>query len=90
MSLIGVFVAGADAFGFLVAALLFLRARLKAQDFLFSFFSAAFALLAVSECVLVWERAGGDSSALSDMIRLLAFGLVLGAIGYRSIERQHH
>jgi len=89
MSLMAVFVAGADAFGFLVAALLFLRARTRSQDVLFAFFSAAFALLAGSELALVLARADGHGSMLADLIRLLAFALVLGAIGYRSIDRQH-
>ena len=88
MSVTSIFVAGADAFGCLVAALLFLRARLKTQNYLFAFFSAAFALLAAGEIALVMERAHGQSSAPADLLRLLAFALVLGAIGYKSIE--HH
>lgn len=90
MSIASVFVAGADAFGYAVAALLFLRARLRTQDYLFAFFSAAFALLAVNECALVMERIEGWNTVLSDLARLLAFALVLGALGYRSIERHRH
>jgi hypothetical protein len=90
MSAVSIFVAGADAFGCAVAALLFLRARFRTQDYLFVFFSAAFALLAVNECMLVIERLRGEGTALSDLVRLLAFALILGAIGYRSIARHSH
>lgn len=88
MSLISVFVAGADTLGFLVAALLLLRARRRTDDYLFACFSGAFALLALKEFVFVMERAKGEGSALSDFLLLAAFAVALAAVGYRSFERQ--
>lgn len=43
------FLAAADTFGFLVAALLFLRAHRKTRDSLFGAFSAALGLLAANQ-----------------------------------------
>jgi Family of unknown function (DUF5985) len=89
MSVISIFVAGADALGYLVAALLFFRARLRSQQFLFAALSGAFGLLAVSEFLFIMERAKGEGSAPSDLLRLVAFALALGAMGYRNLEEQH-
>jgi hypothetical protein len=88
MSLISVFVAGADTLGLLVAALLFLRARRTTQDIIFAFFGAVFVLLALNEFALVMERAGGAGTALSDVLRFSAFALALAAVAYRQIQRQ--
>jgi len=85
MSVLSIFFAGADAFGYLIAALLFLRARLRSRQFLYAFLSGAFGLLAVSEGLLIMERAKGDGSAPSDWLRLAAFALALGAIVYKEI-----
>jgi len=87
MSPISVFVAGADALGYLVGALLFLRAQRRTQDYLLASFGAVFVLLALNEFALVMERASGAGTTLSDILRLAAFVLALVAIGYRSIER---
>ena len=89
MSTISIFVAGADALGYLVAALLFLRARLRSQQFLFAALSGAFGLLAVSEFLLIMERAKGEGSAPSDLLRLAAFALALGAMVYKNLEQQY-
>jgi Family of unknown function (DUF5985) len=88
MSLVSVFIVGADTLGFLVAALLFLRARSRTQDYLFACFGGAFALLALDEFAFVMERARGAGSVLSDLLRLAAFAVALAAVGYRSFERQ--
>ncbi len=88
MSLISVFVAGADTLGYLVVALLFLCAWKRTRDALLAFFSAAFVLLALNEFALVMERADGAGTAISDVLRFAAFALALAAIGYRQIQRQ--
>ena len=89
MSVVSIFIAGADALGYLVAALLFLRAHLRLQQFVFAALSGAFGLLAVSEFLLIMERAKGEGSAPSDLLRLGGLAIALGAMGYRNLEEQH-
>jgi len=89
MSIISIFVAGADTLGYLVAALLFLRARLRSQKFLFVVLGGTFGLLAVSEFLLIMERAKGEGCLPSDLLRLAAFALALGTMIYRDIQQQH-
>jgi hypothetical protein len=44
-------------------------------------------MLAVSEFLLIMERAKGEGSAPSDLLRLAALSLALGAMVYRDIEQ---
>jgi len=87
MSVLSIFIAGADTLGYLVAALLFLRAR--SQEFLFAILSGTFGMLAVSEFLLIMERAKGEGCLPSDLLRLAAFALALGTMIYRDIQQQH-
>ena len=89
MSVISIFIAGADTLGYMVAALLFLRARRRSQEFLFAVLTGTFGMLAVSEFLLIMERAKGEGSAPSDLLRLAAFALALGTMIYRDIQQQH-
>jgi hypothetical protein len=81
MTSLGIFLAGADAFGFLVAALLFLRARERTRDWFFAAFATAFALLALGEFAGTMSSAkGAGEGALSHLSRLAAFATLIAAI----------
>jgi hypothetical protein len=80
MSVLTVFLAGANTLGFLVAALLFLRAWSRTADWLFAAFSAAFALLALNQFASTMESARGGEGALSYLLRLAAFATLIAAI----------
>ena len=63
-----------------VAALFFLRFRTRTGDRLFSFFAAAFLLLATQRLALTLAREWGENVVWLYGLRLLAFVLILVAI----------
>ena len=63
-----------------VAGLFFLRFRTRTGDRLFSFFAAAFLLLAAQRFTLTFAREWGESTTWLYGLRLLAFVLILIAI----------
>lgn len=80
MTALTTFLGGADTLGYLIAALLFLRARRRTGDFLFSAFGAAFGLLAANQLVSSVGRLPADELPWIYLLRLAAFTLLIGAI----------
>ena len=81
-----VFLTGALACGFAVAALFFLRFWRDSRDRLFAIFAVAFGLLAVQRVMLGLEVALVEDDTWYYGIRLLAFLLMLYAI----VDKNRH
>ncbi len=80
------YLAGAVTMGFLVAALFFLRFWRRTRDRLFLAFGAAFALLALNQC-LAWSLGDGDElTPYTYALRVLGFALILCAIVDKNIS----
>lgn len=79
------FLAGADTFGFLVAALLFLKAHRKTRDVLFGAFSAAFGLLAMNQLVSGLGQLPAEKLPWIFLLRLAAFLLLIVAITVKNL-----
>jgi hypothetical protein len=75
----GVYLAGANTFGFLVAAFLCLRALKRTEDILFVGLAAAFVLFAVNQFVAAAEM-GSGSAAFGHLLRLAGFAISIAAI----------
>ena len=80
MSAIVAFLSGAVVALFAVAAMFFLRFWRETSDRLFLFFSSAFALLAVQHSLALLDA----SSVFVYLPRLLAFALIIAAIGEKN------
>jgi hypothetical protein len=76
---------GGDVMGFIVAALLFLRARLRTKDSLFSVFSVAFVFLALNQFLSGLNVFGADAQSWVFLPRLAAFTLLIVAIVGKNI-----
>lgn len=92
MSGINFFLSGAIAVQCLVISLFFIRYAKKAADNFFSYFAAAFLLLAIERIVWSTLLAGseGEFRPLVYLFRLCAFVLIIAAIlskNYRSTSR---
>lgn len=74
------FVAGFVTAGYLLAALFFLKFWRRVRDGLFLAFAAAFALLAVQQCVVALLGVENENVGGFYLIRLIAFLLIIGAI----------
>lgn len=74
------FAEGFLATGYAVAALFFLRFRRETGDRLFSYFAAAFALLAVQRTLVAVMSSMTDYTSWIYSLRLLAYVLILIAI----------
>lgn len=74
------FLSGAIAFGFIVAALFFLRFWRRTRDGLFLAFSTAFALLGLGQAVQALANITQEERSYIFLIRLAAFTLILFAI----------
>ncbi len=72
--------AGAILLGLLVSALFFLRFWRKTTDRLFVWFAAAFLMLAAERVLLVWGRGVTEAHPSVYLVRLCAFGLIIGAL----------
>jgi succinate-acetate transporter protein len=83
--LFGVYLAGANTLGFLVAALLCARTSTRTEDILFVGLAIAFALLAVNQFVIAAEYSDG-STAFGHLLRLAAFAIALASIVYASYQ----
>jgi succinate-acetate transporter protein len=77
----GIYLAGANTLGFLVAVLLCARASKQTEDVLFVGLGVAFALLAVNQFVIAAEFSDG-SSAFGHLLRFAAFAISLAAVVY--------
>jgi hypothetical protein len=74
------FLAGMEASGFLVAALLLLRFWRKTGDMLFVWFAGAFCLFALNQFLLTLLGEGAEEGGAAFMPRLLGFALLAAAI----------
>ena len=74
------FISGGIFFGFLIAALFFLRFWNKTGDRLFLIFAISFLLLSAERIVLLLLSVRGEFQFSVYSIRLLAFLLLIGAI----------
>jgi membrane-associated PAP2 superfamily phosphatase len=74
------FLSGAITFGFMVAALFFLRFWKKTRDGLFLAFATAFGLLGLGQAVQALAKIPQEEWGYIFLIRLAAFTLILFAI----------
>lgn len=74
------FLSGAVAFGFLVAALFFLRFWTRLRDPLFIWFALAFCLLGLGQSVLALGGLPLEERSSVYLIRLLAFSMIIFAV----------
>jgi hypothetical protein len=74
------FLSGAIAFGFLAAALFFLRFWKRTHDGLFLAFAIAFALLGFGQAVQALANIPQEERSYIFLIRLAAFMLIIVAI----------
>jgi len=74
------FLSGAVAFGFLVAALFFLRFWTRVRDPLFIWFALAFCLLGLGQSVLALGGLPLEERSSVYLIRLLAFSMIIFAV----------
>jgi hypothetical protein len=78
---------GANAFGFGVASVFFLRFWVRSRDQLFLAFFAAFALLGMNQILVAWFGSASDYSAPFYALRLLAFAIIIAAIVGKNVKR---
>ncbi len=74
------FLSGAITFGFLVAALFFLRFWRMTRDGLFLAFAVSFALLGIGQAIQALANIPQEERSYIYLIRLAAFALILIAI----------
>ncbi|QIK79893.1 hypothetical protein G7077_02725 [Sphingomonas piscis] len=74
------FLSGSVAFGFLVAALFFLRFWKRTDDGLFLAFAIAFGLLGLGQAVQALANIPHEEREYIFLIRLLAFSVLIAAI----------
>lgn len=78
---------GAVAMASVVAALFFLRFWSQTRDPLFLFFSAAFALDAMTRVALALNHPDEELEPVYYLTRLITFGLIITAIVYKNRPR---
>ena len=78
------FLSGAVSFGFLVAALFFLRFWRRTGDSLFAAFAGAFALLGLNQALLVVINVPAEERSWVYLLRIAAFVLILTAIAHKN------
>lgn len=74
------FFSGAVTFGFLLAALYFLRFWRRTGDFLFAAFAGAFALLGLNQALLALANIAAEERSWVYLLRIAAFVLIIAAI----------
>ena len=74
------FLSGSVTFGFLLAALFFLRFWRRTRDGLFLAFATAFLLLGMGQGLLALANIPVEERSWIYLFRLVAFGLILVAI----------
>lgn len=74
------FMSGAITFGFLTAALFFLRFWRRIADGLFLAFAASFALLGVGQAIQALSSISREETSYLYLFRLVAFLLIIGAV----------
>lgn len=86
MSTLSLFLSGANTLGFLVAALLFLRAWARTRDGLFASFAAAFVLLATNQLLASFVNLPDADKSWIFLLRLAAFVLIIVAIIAKNVR----
>jgi len=86
MRAFALFLSGADGFGYLVAALLFLRAWARTWDSLFASFAAAFVLMGVNQVLAVFVTLPEPDKSWIYLFRLAAFVLIIMAIIVKNVR----
>jgi hypothetical protein len=81
------FLSGFVVAGFMIAGLFFLRFWRKTGDLLFLAFAASFWLLALNQLLLAFSRVSTEERSWLYLLRLLAFALILVAIGVKNRKR---
>jgi hypothetical protein len=81
------FVSGLIAAGYLVSSLFFLRFWVRTRDVLFLSFAGAFALLAVSQGLLVLSGIEAEDRTWLYLLRLAAFSFILWGIWRKNRSR---
>lgn len=81
------FLAGAVAFGFLLAGLFFLRFWRRTGDGLFLSFAIAFGLLGLGQCAIVIADSLFEERSWAYLPRLAAFLLIIAAIARKNRPR---
>jgi hypothetical protein len=81
------FLAGLIAMGQLVASGFFLRFYARTRDTLFLAFSAAFALMALNQTLVILLRVPREEQSGFFLLRLAAFLLIIGAILVKNVRR---
>lgn len=82
------FLAGVVASTYAIAAFYFLKFSRRTKDRLFGSFSAAFALLALNQLVVVAVGSTDERSGYGYILRVLGFLLILVAIVRKNLERR--
>jgi peptidoglycan/LPS O-acetylase OafA/YrhL len=82
-----VFMSGALALGFVVAALFFLRFWRRTRDRLFLAFAIAFALLALNQALAQWLGAADERVGYTYLLRVIGFVLILAAVVDKNVSR---
>jgi len=83
---LGIFVAGVDTVGYLVAAFLYLRVWKRLGDFLFAALACTFVLLAANELALDIAYVTGHGAIIAEIFRIAAFTLLMGTVLAKSLE----
>ncbi|HEV7122350.1 MAG TPA: DUF5985 family protein [Rhodanobacter sp.] len=74
------FISGAVAFGYMLAAIFFLRFWKRTADVLFLSFAVAFALLSVGKIVVASANIYAEDSSAAYLVRLAAFAIIILAV----------
>ena len=79
------FVSGLTTMGFAIAGLFFLRFWTRTRDIFFAFFAVAFWFFALNTGVVAILGINDDRT-LAYLLRLLGFGLIIGAIFSKNVK----
>jgi hypothetical protein len=77
---VALFIAGALAAGFAVAALFFLRFWVRTRDLLFAAFAVAFLLMAANQAVAGLAQTSRGEDPRAYLLRLAAFVVIIVAV----------
>lgn len=88
MPLLGSFLSGATAAGFVLASVFFLRFWRRTHDHLFAAFSAAFLLFALNQTMITVGGVPSEYQSWVYLLKLLAFALLILAIVSKNLGRR--
>jgi hypothetical protein len=87
MTSVELLISGANALGYAIAGLFFLRFWSRSRDGLFMAFAAAFGLLGIHQIVVAWHGSASESLAPFYLLRLAAFVLIIAAIVQKNLRK---